>query len=86
MHYVWAARHFLCRALLSAKTVDEAHDILRDEGTGSAHGFSINMVFMHQNGDYLFQNIEIGPAEVRNESTLSIVTLSLGEHLLHTNQ
>ncbi|XP_063863525.1 beta-alanyl-dopamine/carcinine hydrolase-like isoform X2 [Scylla paramamosain] len=79
-------RHFLCRALLSAKTIGGAHDILRDEGTGSAHGFSVNMVFMHQDGDYLFENVEIGPAENCNESPLSIVTLSLGEHLLHTNK
>ena len=44
--YCIIARHFLTRALLSAKNLDEALTILRDPGTGSAQGFNINMAFL----------------------------------------
>lgn len=43
-----AARHFLTRALLSARNLAEVQVILRDFGTGSAHGFCVNMAFIHQ--------------------------------------
>lgn len=79
-------RHFLCRALLSAKTMEAAQQILRDRGTGSGDGFSVNMSFTRQEGDHLFHNAEVGPAEDANESPMSILTLSPGEHLLHTNK
>ncbi len=46
--YRMTARHFLTRALLSAKNLDEALTILRDPGTGSAHGFNINMAFLNK--------------------------------------
>ncbi|XP_045616266.1 beta-alanyl-dopamine/carcinine hydrolase [Procambarus clarkii] len=79
-------RHFLCRALLSAKTMEKAQQILRDRGTGSADGFCVNMSFTMQEGDHLFHNAEVGPAVNSNESPLSILTISPGEHLLHTNK
>lgn len=79
-------RHFLCRALLSAKTMEAAQQILRDRGTGSADGFSVNMSFTRQEGDHLFHNAEVGPAQDVDESPMSILTLSPGEHLLHTNK
>ncbi|XP_071518888.1 beta-alanyl-dopamine/carcinine hydrolase [Panulirus ornatus] len=79
-------RHFLCRALLSAKTMEKAQQILRDRGTGSADGFSVNMSFTRQEGDHLFHNAEVGPAEEADESPMSILTISPGEHLLHTNK
>ncbi|KAG7177996.1 putative Acyl-coenzyme A:6-aminopenicillanic acid acyl-transferase-containing protein 2 [Homarus americanus] len=78
-------RHFLCRALLSSKTMEKAQQILRDRGTGSADGFSVNMSFTRQEGDHLFHNAEVGPVQDTEESELSILTLSPGEHLLHTN-
>ncbi|KAK7083919.1 hypothetical protein SK128_014954 [Halocaridina rubra] len=79
-------RHFLCRALLSAETMEYAQKILRDRGTGSADGFSVNMSFTRQEGDHLFHNAEIGPAQDTNESPMSILTICPGEHLLHTNK
>ncbi|KAK8720004.1 hypothetical protein OTU49_013634 [Cherax quadricarinatus] len=79
-------RHFVCRALLSAKTMETAQQILRDRGTGVADGFSVNMSFTMQEGDHLFHNAEVGPADNADESQLSILTLSPGEHLLHTNK
>ena len=42
------ARHFLTRALLTARNFAEAETILRDHGAGSAHGFNVNMAFLHQ--------------------------------------
>ncbi|XP_037777999.1 uncharacterized protein LOC119574678 [Penaeus monodon] len=79
-------RHFLCRALLAAETMMQAQQILRDRGTGSADGFSVNMSFTRQEGDHLFHNAEVGPAEESDESPMSILTISPGEHLLHTNK
>ncbi|XP_047468432.1 uncharacterized protein LOC125024676 [Penaeus chinensis] len=79
-------RHFLCRALLAAETMMQAQQILRDRGTGSADGFSVNMSFTRQEGDHLFHNAEVGPAEEGDESPMSILTISPGEHLLHTNK
>lgn len=48
LHFVCLARHFLTRALLSARNLVEAQAILRDAGTGSAHGFCVNMTFTKQ--------------------------------------
>ncbi|XP_076040741.1 C45 family peptidase tan [Oratosquilla oratoria] len=79
-------RHFLCRSLLSAENMVEAQTILRDRGVGSADGFSINMSFTRQEGDHLFHNAEVGPAEEGEESPMSVLTISPGEHLLHTNK
>lgn len=64
----------------------QAQQILRDRGTGSADGFSVNMSFTRQEGDHLFHNAEVGPAEDGDESPMSILTISPGEHLLHTNK
>lgn len=81
-----SARHFLCRALLSATSLDAAHNILRDTGTGTADGFSVNMVFMGQTGEHVFQNVEVGPSGDGAESLLSIVTLTRGQHYFHANK
>ena len=86
LYHIRPARHFICRELLSANTMDAAHQILKGSDTGAADGFSVNMIFMRKDGDYLFQNAEVGPAEDSNETPMSIVTLSLGEHFLHTNK
>lgn len=42
------ARHFIARALITARNLFEAQTILRDPGTGSAHGFCVNMAFTKQ--------------------------------------
>ncbi|KAL7633543.1 UNVERIFIED_CONTAM: hypothetical protein RMT77_016076 [Armadillidium vulgare] len=78
-------RHFLTRALLSAESMVEAQNILRDRGVGSADAFSVNMIFTKQEGDPVFHNAEVGPAEDCLESPLSVLTISPGEFLVHTN-
>ncbi|RXG58749.1 hypothetical protein Avbf_16220 [Armadillidium vulgare] len=78
-------RHFITRALLSAESMVEAQNILRDRGVGSADAFSVNMIFTKQEGDHVFHNAEVGPAEDCLESPLSVLTISPGEFLVHTN-
>lgn len=64
----------------------EAQRILRDRGTGAADGCSINMTFLEQEGDRLFHNAEMGPAEIgSDESQLNILTISPGEYSIHCN-
>lgn len=77
-------RHFITRALLSAENFVQAQQILRDNGVGAADGCSINMTFLKQDGDRLFHNAEMGPAE-RDQSQLNILTASPGEHIVHAN-
>lgn len=48
LFFTLEARHFLTRALLSARNLIEAQATLRDKGTGSAHGFCVNMAFTKQ--------------------------------------
>ncbi|CAH0385576.1 unnamed protein product [Bemisia tabaci] len=80
-------RYFLTRALLAAENLMQAQQILRDHGSGSADGISVNMTFLNQEGDRLFHNAEIGPAlNGASESPLDILTASPGEHIFHTNK
>lgn len=78
-------RHFITRALLSAENFVQAQLILRDNGVGAADGCSVNMTFLKQEGDRLFHNAEMGPAE-RDQSQLNILTASPGEHIVHANK
>jgi hypothetical protein len=81
------ARYFLTRALLAAENFIQAQEILQDSGCGAGDAFSINMTFLNQEGDRLFHNAEVGPAvDGANESALSIVTASPGEHIFHCNK
>lgn len=77
-------RHFITRALLSAENFVQAQQILRDNGVGAADGCSVNMTFLKQEGDRLFHNAEMGPAE-RDQSQLNILTASPGEFIVHAN-
>ncbi|XP_062537270.1 beta-alanyl-dopamine/carcinine hydrolase isoform X3 [Armigeres subalbatus] len=77
-------RHFITRALLSAENFVQAQQILRDNGVGAADGCSVNMTFLNQDGDRMFHNAEMGPAE-RDQSQLNILTASPGEHIVHAN-
>lgn len=77
-------RHFITRALLSAENFVQAQQILRDNGVGAADGCSVNMTFLKQEGDRLFHNAEMGPAE-RDQSQLNILTVSPGEYSTHAN-
>ncbi|PSN46475.1 hypothetical protein C0J52_06877 [Blattella germanica] len=74
------------RALLSAKNLVQAQEILRDSGGGCGDGFSVNMTFLNQEGNRLFHNAEVSPVEDgNNESELAIFTTSPGEHAIHCN-
>ncbi|XP_071577853.1 beta-alanyl-dopamine/carcinine hydrolase isoform X2 [Temnothorax nylanderi] len=79
-------RYFLTRALLGVENFVQAQQTLRNEGYGAAEGFSVNMTFLAQEGDRMFHNAEVGPAEVgANRSQLSILTVSPGENTSHCN-
>jgi len=78
-------RHFLTRALLSARNLTDAQTILKDAGTGSAHGLCVNMAFLKQEGPLVFHSAEVGPAETK-ESQVSILTVSPGESHAHCNK
>ncbi|XP_071653594.1 beta-alanyl-dopamine/carcinine hydrolase [Temnothorax longispinosus] len=80
-------RYFLTRALLGVENFVQAQQTLRNEGYGAAEGFSVNMTFLAQEGDRMFHNAEVGPAEVgANRSQLSILTVSPGENTSHCNK
>lgn len=79
----------MARALLSAESNERAEEILRNEGYGSAEGFSVNMTFLDDNyyGERIFKNIEIGPVEnEKTSSRLDIVKASPGGFLYHCNK
>ena len=77
----------MTRALLAAENFSQVQEILRDSGCGAGNAVSINMTFLNQEGDRLFHNVEVGPAVGGDdESTLSILTASPGEHIFHCNK
>lgn len=82
---MFVARHFITRALLAAENFEQAQKILRDGGSGAADGCSINISFLNQEGNRLFHNVEMAPADNNNESQLNVLTASCGEHLIHCN-
>ncbi|RLU16112.1 hypothetical protein DMN91_011871 [Ooceraea biroi] len=58
-----------------------AQETLRNEGCGAAEGFSVNMTFLAQEGDRMFHNAEVGPAEADSaRSQLNVLTVSPGEN------
>ncbi|XP_046663653.1 uncharacterized protein LOC124356598 [Homalodisca vitripennis] len=79
-------RYFLTRALLAAENLVQVQQILRDTGCGAGDGVSINMTFLQQEGNRVFHNAEVAPAVAAKESPLSILTVSPGEHIFHTNR
>lgn len=82
-----AARYFLTRALLGVENFVQAQETLRNEGFGAAEGFSVNMTFLAQEGDRMFHNAEVGPAEADTaRSQLNILTVSPGENTSHCNK
>ena len=86
--YLYVARHFLCRALLSVNNMFDATEILQDEGYGVSNGLSINMIFCRQEGVPLFHNAEVAPHidPEAKESQLSVLTLSPGESITICNK
>lgn len=79
-------RHFLTRALLSAENLLQVEKILEDSGCGAGDACSINLTFLDQEGDRLFHNVEIGPADKTDQTQLNILTASPGEHIFHCNR
>lgn len=72
---------------MGAENFAQAQIILRDNGVGAGNGCSINMTFLRQEGDRLFHNAEMGPAEKgQNQSQLNIFTASPGEQIIHANK
>lgn len=77
----------MTRALLGVENYVQAQETLRNVGFGAAEGFSVNMTFLAQEGDRMFHNAEVGPAEPNiDESQLSMLTASPGENILHCNK
>lgn len=70
---------------MTAKNYEEAVEILKDSGVGSADGFSVNMTFMgSRNKSEDFINFEIGPA-VDHESQMDLVKVSGDGNFIHCN-
>ncbi len=46
--FLFLARHFLCRALLTSTNLFDVAEILADEGAGTSDGLSVNMTFASQ--------------------------------------
>lgn len=82
----YLARHFLSRALLAAENFYQVESILRDTGCGAGDGCSVNMTFLNQEGDRVFHNAEIAPADKTDESQLNILTTGPGETMVHCNR
>lgn len=83
---MFAARHFITRALLSAENYDQALEIIKDCGVGSADACSINLTFLNDFDERKFHNIEMGPVlPLKSESQLDILTVGAGETSLHCN-
>lgn len=80
------ARHFITRALLTARNFEEALKIIKDFGVGAADGCSINLTFVNDFDERKFHNIELGPAlPLTDESQVDVVTVGSGESLIHCN-
>ncbi|CAL8135580.1 unnamed protein product [Orchesella dallaii] len=80
-------RNFLARAILRASNLHQVVDILRDAGNGASDGFSVNLHFTKQEGTPVLHNVEVGPnKDLADESELSMLTLTHGEHHAHCNK
>lgn len=74
------------RALLGAKNLDEAHKLLRDVGTGTSDGFSVNFIYCQPGTEPILENIEVAPNSEVLESRLDVHTLEFGESYAHCNK
>ncbi|CAG0917067.1 unnamed protein product [Notodromas monacha] len=86
-------RHFICRALLTATSLQDVERILAAKGAGSADGMSVNLgFFKHVQGDQLLHNIEVAPGFLdpklpkdEIQSQVEVYTISPGEQYSHFN-
>jgi len=76
---------FLMRALLGATSLTHAIDILRDTGSGTADGFSVNFIYAPPGVTPILQNVEVAPNPDLLESKLDIIDVGLGQSYTHCN-
>ena len=77
----------MTRSLLGVENYVQCQETLRNEGFGAAEGFSVNMTFLQQDGDRIFHNAEVGPAEPNSFiSQISILSASPQEYFAHCNK
>lgn len=74
----------MTRALLAARSMNEANRTLLDKGLGIANGFSVNMFWTNVAGEHDLRNIEVAPNLVGDKSLLNEKTFN-EETLLHCN-
>lgn len=78
-------RHFICRAMLSAKDFDQVLDILHARGYGVTDGIGINLGIKTASGSSLY-SIEVGPNPLKNdESAVDVHEIKPNESYLHCN-
>ncbi|XP_053623646.1 beta-alanyl-dopamine/carcinine hydrolase isoform X2 [Plodia interpunctella] len=77
-------RTFITRALLAAKSFNDAERILIDEGLGIGNGFSVNMIWTEAWGSRQLYNVEVAPDLKANRSLLDIRKFD-NEPLVHCN-
>ncbi|GBP87596.1 hypothetical protein EVAR_99651_1 [Eumeta japonica] len=88
-------RVFLTRAMLAAKSFEDAQRILLDEGLGAANGCSVNMLWTGGQGTKAFSlhNIEVAPSrteEARSQLDIRcysrVPDAAAAEPLIHCNR
>jgi len=83
---LFSAAFFLMRAILGARSLAHANEILKDVGMGTSDGFSMNFVYVQRDAFPIFQNIEVAPNSNLLESSLDVHTLKRGESYAHCNK
>ena len=73
------------RALLAARNLSRAIDILRDDGSGTCDGFSVNIIFLQKDQEPVVQNIEVAPGPGL-ESQLDIFSVEREMSYAHCNR
>ncbi|CAH1233461.1 Hypp749 [Branchiostoma lanceolatum] len=71
-------QRFLCRALLSAATVEQAVDMLRTDRVGMASGYSYNVVSTKDRTNNMY-SIEVAPAEGEARNMVSVHVIEPGD-------
>jgi len=74
------------RAMLGAVSLEHAQEILKDVGTGTSDGFSMNFVYYQEHAPPVLQNIEVAPNPHQLESRIDAHSLKLGESYAHCNK
>nr|XP_013189462.1 unnamed protein product [Amyelois transitella] len=77
-------RTFITRALLAAKSFNDAERILLDDGLGIGNGFSVNMIWTEAWGNRQLYNVEVAPDLKADRSLLNIHKYDK-EPLVHCN-